>query len=343
MRILLGMSGGLDSAYAVRLLTEAGYRVEGAVLCMHDHTDLAGAQRCADEAGIPLHVVDCRERFRERVVSYFVSTYRSGMTPNPCTVCNSDVKFASLAGEADRLGIPLIATGHYAGICRTGERFAVRRGADSVKDQSYMLWRLPQQILGRLVLPLADLTKAQVRADAAALGMAVAAQAESQDLCFVPDGSYADFVENNGGFCPEGDFVDADGRVLGRHHGILRYTVGQTKGLGIALGTRMAVTAIDPERNTVTLTPAAQVPPQTTVTVGQMSFMGAAPDETPGDGWTVQVRYRARPVPVSALDTSQPGVWRVTGGMPFRPVPAPGQSAVFYRGDVVMCGGFLLP
>ena len=258
MRILLGLSGGVDSTYAALALKEAGHDVEAAVLMMHEYTSIDEAQESADSLGIPLHVIDVRDEFEKIVKSNFVSEYTNARTPNPCVVCNSEVKFFYLLKYATENGFDRIATGHYAGIKKfsekDGEYYAVCRGADAKKDQTYMLWTLSQDVLKHVELPLGGLTKAEAREIAAQMCFPMAARKDSQDICFVPDGDYAAFIEKMTGKAPVGgDFIDREGRVLGRHKGQLHYTIGQRKGLGIALGRPAFVVEKSAEHNTVTL------------------------------------------------------------------------------------------
>ena len=258
MKILVGMSGGVDSAYAALKLKEEGHTVEGAVLLMHGYTELSAARQTADNLGIVLHVIDAQEKFKNTVIPNFISEYMAARTPNPCIVCNSDVKFRVLCDFAKENGFDMIATGHYSRIKKIstthGVRYAVAEAQDLKKDQSYMLWRLPQDILSMTMFPLSETEKENTRIGAANASLSVADKAESQEICFIPDGDYAKYIEDRMGACPPGDFIDETGKVLGRHNGIIRYTVGQRKGLGIALGVRSFVSNIDPVNNTVTLT-----------------------------------------------------------------------------------------
>ena len=258
MKLLIGISGGVDSSYAALKLLKEGHEVEAAVLKMHSYTEVATAVEAAAALGMPLHIIDCTEAFEKIVVSNFISEYRSARTPNPCIVCNSEIKFKFLLDYAIENGFDAIATGHYAKIVEicgeNGElRYAVKRAEDAKKDQTYMLWRLPQNVLKKLIFPLADLRKEEVRRLASEAGLTSADRADSQEICFVPDGDYASFIEERTEICPEGDFIDDSGKILGRHKGIIRYTVGQRKGLGISSSGRIFVTKIDPVSNSITL------------------------------------------------------------------------------------------
>ena len=339
-RILIGMSGGLDSAWTARLLREAGYAVEGAVLKMHENTDLEGAAECAADLGIPLHVVDCTASFQEFVVERFVDDYRRARTPNPCVVCNSEVKLRELARAADRLGIHWIATGHYASVLRTEEgRYCIGLPEDGAKDQSYMLYRLPEEILSRLVLPLSSHVKKDIRREASSLMPRVAEKKESQEICFVPEGHYTDFLRERGVVGREGDFVDEEGRGLGRHKGLVYYTVGQRKGLGVSSTGRLFVKRLEPDTNRVVLTtsPASgSVRIRLEEVVFQAVVATAAFEEQ--EDLTVMLRYRSHRYPARVAREGEDWfilVDSVAGAV------SPGQSAVVYKGDAVALGGII--
>ena len=342
MRILLGMSGGLDSTYAALKLIEEGHSVEGAVLIMHDYTELDSARASAKELGIVLHEIDCREEFSKAVIPDFAEQYRKGRTPNPCIVCNREVKFKVLCDFARLNGFDKAATGHYARIVRkmteNGEKSILARSGDEKKDQTYMLWRLTPEMLDMLVFPLATLTKNEIRESAREKGISSAERAESQEICFIPSGNYGEYIEQRYGKSPEGNFVDENGKILGRHKGIIHYTVGQRKGLGIALGQRAFITDIDIKSNDITLSLAAKETEKFTVSNLVFSAVhkmrvGQARD------FLVKVRYQAPPVPARVELIEEDRV-AVTLLSPARSVTA-GQSAVFYDGDELAFGGFI--
>lgn len=342
MRILLGMSGGLDSTYAAVKLKDLGYEVEGAVLKMHEYSETEAAKEAARSVGIPIHVVDASEAFEKIVVENFISEYKNARTPNPCTICNSEVKFKFLLDYAEKNGFDMIATGHYAKIVKltdNGERrYAVVRGKDNRKDQSYMLWRLPQGILSKLCFPLADEEKTNVKALAKDMGLTVADRAESQEICFIPSGDYAEFIEKRGCISPPGDFVDDEGNVLGRHNGIIRYTVGQRKGLGISFGQRIFVTDIDPKTNKITLSPNDKLTKEFNISGIVFSGIGE-PKIGESIPLSVKVRYAQPPVECIFLYLGG-GRAAVTLKTPARAV-TPGQSAVLYLDDIVALGGYI--
>ena len=341
MRILLGLSGGVDSTYAALALKNAGHEVEAAVLVMHDYTSVTEAEESAKSLGIPLHVIDCRKEFEKIVEKNFVSEYISARTPNPCIVCNSEIKFYYLLKYAEENGFDRIATGHYAGIRKftdeNGEYYAIIRGKDSKKDQTYMLWRLDQHILSKLTFPLENMTKNEIREESHKNGLAAADRKDSQEICFLPDGNYADFIESKAGKCKKGNFIDENGNVLGEHKGIIHYTVGQRRGLGISSTARIFVTEINPETNTVTLSHSDSK--SNFVKVSGIVYSGIRkPEDKTEINLTVKLRYAAPPVRAKVIFFSDEA--EIYLDLPVRAV-TPGQSAVMYDGDVLVAGGFI--
>lgn len=355
MKILIGMSGGVDSAYAAKKLIDAGHTVEGAILIMHPYTEIQAAEDVCRSLDIRLRLVDCREAFSRVVVTDFINEYKSARTPNPCVICNSEIKFRYLYEEAVKNGFDAIATGHYGRVVRIDEngnitentksaplggegRYALMRGKDIRKDQTYMLWRLPAEILSRLILPLGEETKEEVKVSAREAEISAADREESQEICFIPDNDYAAFIEERTGPSEKGNFIDEEGRVLGTHNGIIRYTMGQRRGLGISAASRIFVTDINVSENTITLSPTDKT--YDTVFVRNISFSGMKPPAA-GDTrtLTVKLRYGAKPAEctVEFLDEDSAIVKLHT---PQRAV-TPGQSAVFYDGDLLVCGGFI--
>lgn len=341
MRILVGISGGVDSAFAAVKLKKDGHEVEGAVLRMHEHTEVSEAECVAQNIGIPLHTVDCSDAFDNIIRKNFVEEYLAGRTPNPCIICNERVKFRFLYEYAMKNGFDAIATGHYAKIVNVptdaGERFAFRISSDNAKDQTYMLYRLPQEIMSRLILPLGDFCKSEVREMAAAEGLVAADRPDSQEICFLPEGKHPEYIESVAGKCPEGDFIDVSGNVIGRHKGVIRYTVGQRKGLGISLGERAFVTKIDPKNNTVTLSTTDFGVSR--VKVLDAVFSGMEPPKTNCRvPLLVKLRYSARAIPCVAEFDGEGGI-TLEFSSPVK--AAPGQSAVLYRDETVMFGGII--
>lgn len=339
MRVLVAMSGGIDSTVAAHLVLAAGHEAVGCTLrlCEGETDASARAEAACRLLGIPHITLDKRAEFFERVMRPFAEEYARGRTPNPCVECNRTVKLGLFCEYADKSGFDAVATGHYARIvCRNG-RPILCAAADPAKDQSYMLYTLKEDRLARLLLPLGGLTKTEVRAIAEGLGLAGTAGKESQDICFVPDGKHAEAVERIlGAPCPPGDYVDKDGTVLGRHRGIVHYTVGQHKGLGIALGRVRYVTAIHADRGEVTLGDEADLF-RTEVRLANVTYLGDAP--TAPFRCAVKLRYHARDL--LALVTPEGDGARLTLDTPAR-APSPGQSAVFYDGDRVLGGGIIV-
>lgn len=341
MRILIGMSGGLDSTYAALKLINEGHDVVGAVAVMHEHTELDSARDAADALGIELVEIDARERFLA-VKENFVNEYSNGRTPNPCVVCNPLVKFRVLADYAKEHGFDRIATGHYARLVTVEDGdtalYTFERSKDTRKDQTYMLHRLPQDILSMLVLPLSDEIKTEVRDKAKAAGLKAADQKDSQEICFIPDGDYASYIEKVRGEFPIGNFVLEDGTVIGKHKGLIRYTVGQRKGLGIAFGERLFVGKIDALRNEVVLSREGSFTDK--VAVRDVVFSGMrVPNAGEKRRVEVKLRYLAPLVPATAVFDGEGGAELLLDA-PEKAV-TPGQSAVMYSGDRVLCGGFI--
>jgi tRNA-uridine 2-sulfurtransferase len=291
------------------------------------------ARASAAAVGVPFHVIDREADFEERVVTPFVAAYLAGETPNPCTVCNPR-RLAALVALAEDRGLDRVATGHYARLVwRDGEPF-VARGRDRAKDQSYMLWAVSPAVLRRLEFPLGELTKAEVRAAAAAAALPVAHQPESQEVCFAPDG-YQAFLECRGVAALPGPIVDRAGRQIGEHHGHWRYTVGQRRGLGVSASRPMYVLERRAETNMVVVGPLRELACDV-VAVRDVIDRGVGD----GRGLTVQLRYRSAAVPATAVERLADGRLRVRLAEAFRGV-APGQAAVFYRHDVVVGGGVI--
>jgi tRNA-specific 2-thiouridylase len=347
-RIVVAMSGGVDSSVAAALLVEQGYDVigvtlrlvaEGSRCCSLD--DAEDARRVAETLGIRFYVADYAAAFRAEVMEPFADAYLAGRTPIPCVTCNRRFKFRHLLARGEALGASAVATGHYARVGvdpDTGQR-RLLRALDRAKDQSYFLFDLDQEQLARVRFPLGGLRKSEVRARARALGLATAEKPESQEICFVPDGDYAAVVERlRPGRAPgEGDVVDETGRTLGRHHGIHRYTVGQRRGLGLASREPLYVTALDASRNRVV--------------VGRSEALLAAGADVDGVSWVAgapppgpvraEVRLRHRHEGTSArLEPLPGGRVHARFDTPARAV-TPGQAAVFYQGDQVIGGGWI--
>ncbi len=339
-RVLMALSGGVDSSAGVYLLKQQGYEVGGVVLKMspaHEET-VAAAKEAAAALGVSLFVKDMTEAFEQTVVSYFMEEYKAGRTPNPCIRCNPTVKFRALLETADEQGYDWIATGHYAGLERKDGVTWLKRAECRRRDQSYMLYRLGQDVLSRLILPLAGLEKPQVRELARQAGLSCADKPDSQEICFIPDNDYAGFIERRLGPSPEGEFIAPRGGVCGKHRGILHYTVGQRKKLGIALGEPVFIREIDPQQNRIYLARAGE---DTITKVTLADF--AIPSEQPlPERFSARVKLRsaAEPVETQVVFDAETRSAELLLAEPYR-VVAKGQSAVLYDGDTVLGGGII--
>ncbi len=330
-KVLVGLSGGLDSAYCCELLREQGYEPVGVFLRFHSLSDPAPALALAKRLKIECAVEDVRDSFERWVIGDFLSSYPKGRTPNPCAVCNRYAKIPGLIACADAEGIRLVATGHYVDL-RPGEQgMQIHMAKDKSRDQSYFLWDVPQEYLQRMITPLAQVIKKQIPARCGEMVCA----GESRELCFAESG-YEEYLRGRGVACPAGEFVDSSGRVLGRHGGIHRYTVGQRKGLEIALGRRCYVLAIQPESNRVVLGFEEEAKCRA-FTADRIRFVGEPPFEGERE-LTVKVRYGACPTPVRVRVEGR----RCRGEFLQEQKPvAPGQSAVFYQGERLLFGAVI--
>lgn len=336
------MSGGVDSSVAAALLITAGHEVEGVSMKLSPGVccDIASAQAVCAHLGIPHRVLDLQERFSSDIIGNFVSEYRRGRTPNPCIRCNDRIKFSALLSYARGNGFDHLATGHYARVGQdpaTG-RFLLRRGSDAGKDQSYFLYRMSQDQLGHALFPLGDMLKTEVRKQARALRLPAAERPESQEICFVPLNDYRTFLKEH---APEtlrpGEMVMTDGTVVGRHKGIAFFTVGQRRKLGVAVGERLYVSRIDPDRNRVVLGRAADLATGDLL-VSDPVFLPFENISSPMRVG-VKVRYRS-PLAPASIEPAASGRLLVRFKHPVA-AASPGQSAVFYDGDIVIGGGII--
>lgn len=355
-RVLLGMSGGIDSTVSAMLLLEQGYEVVGVTFRTFDsikESCLAREKGCcsvesimeakhnAAKMGFEHHIIDFRDTFREHVIGNFIDEYMHGRTPNPCVLCNSFIKWGEMVRFADELGCEFIATGHYARIREHNNHIYLACAADTRKDQTYFLWMLTEDNLRRTIFPLGDLTKDQVRAIAANHGYtALVEKKESQEICFVTDNDYRSFLRENvadyNSKVTQGHFIDAEGNVLGMHEGFPNYTIGQRKGLGIALGHPAYVTRINAETNEVTLGTNDDL--LSTLLYAENTRLRDTDWLTESPDVQARIRYKFAPAEAKlrfsdssfTLTFAQP-VWGIT----------PGQSVVLYKDDLVVGGGFI--
>ena len=353
-KVVIGMSGGVDSSVAACLLKEEGYEVIGVTMRMWNPEDLTlptdengnpiavkdvsvDAKRVADFLGIPFFVLDFQKEFKEKVMDYFVDSYLHAETPNPCVVCNRRIKWNCLLKKAEELGADLIATGHYARVERLENgRWAVKRSATAAKDQTYALYGLGQEALSHTLMPVGDYPKDEIRAIAEKVGLPVAKKKDSQEICFIPDKDYAAFIEKRyGKTMSAGSFVTPEGKVLGQHRGLLHYTIGQRKGLNLAMGHPVFVGELKPETNEVVIVENEALFKHT-VYADQLNFM-AVPDLKGEMDAVAKIRYNHKGSPCRIRkigeDTLECTFYEAQRAV------TPGQALVIYQGDYVLGGG----
>ena len=356
-KALIAMSGGVDSSVAAKLTLDMGYDCIGCMMKLYDITDegvidgpkasrtccsvddAEDARSVAYRLGMPFYVFNFKDEFRQQVIDRFVDSYLKGITPNPCIECNRYLKFERLYLRALELGCDKIVTGHYARIEFNGERYLLKKGIDASKDQSYVLFRLTQELLEHTIFPLGAQSKDESRRIAAENGFVNASKPDSQDICFVPDGDYAAVIERYTGIkVPEGDFVDMSGKVLGRHKGIIHYTIGQRRGLGISAPEPLYVCAIDVPNNKVVLGPDEAL---FTGEVKTTDFNWIPGGEIPAElRCSAKIRYHHKEQP-GTLYPADDGTCRFIFDEPQRAI-TPGQSLVLYDGDEVLGGGTII-
>ena len=348
---MIAMSGGVDSSVAAYLMQQAGYACMGATMRLYENEDaglprgstccalddVEDARRVAYTLGMPHYVFNYKDAFREQVMARFAAAYQRGATPNPCLDCNRYLKFGLLESRARALGCDVLVTGHYARIEQLPDgRWTLKKAADPEKDQSYVLAWLTQEQLAHTRFPLGGLRKSEARAIAEAHGFCNAHKHDSQDICFVPDGDYARFMEDfTGRHYPAGDFLDVGGKKVGTHSGAVRYTIGQRKGLGLAMGAPVYVCAKDMQANTVTVGPESELF-DTIVYANEVNWI-AIPELKGPLRVTARTRYHQTEQPATVYPAG-PDSFRLEFDQPQR-APTPGQAVVLYQGDVVLGGG----
>ena len=354
-KVVVGMSGGVDSSVATWLLKEQGYDVIGVTMQIWQDEDnvvqeenggccglsaVDDARRVAASIGIPYYVMNFKDEFKKTVIDYFTEEYLNGRTPNPCIACNRYVKWEALLQRSLSIGADYIATGHYARIDRLPNgRYAIRRSATLAKDQTYALYNLTQEQLAHTLMPVGEYSKDRIREMADEIGLMVAHKPDSQDICFVPDGDYASFIEETTDHpLPEGNFVSPDGKILGRHKGIIHYTVGQRKGLGLALGYPAFVLEIRPETNEVVIGTYDESLTHT-VRADHLNFMSVE-DLTEPMRVFAKIRYNHKGAWCTVEKTGEDEI-TCTFDEPIR-AATPGQAVVLYDGEYVLGGGTIL-
>ena len=354
-KALIAMSGGVDSSVAALLMQQKGYECVGATMKLFENEqagvkrektccsldDVEDARSVAYRLHMPYYVFNFTANFEKEVMDRFVHAYENGWTPNPCIDCNRYLKFEKLYLRMQEMQMDTIVTGHYARVAydETSGRYLLKKGLDGSKDQSYVLYNLTQQQLAHVRLPLGALHKTEVRAIAEQHHFINARKHDSQDICFVPDGDYVGFMERyTGKYYPDGDFLDVNGNVVGRHHGAVRYTCGQRKGLGLALGAPVYVCGKDMEKNTVTVGPESELF-KTTLIAGDFNWI-SVPELTAPMRVKAKARYRQVEQPATAYPLEN-GLVKVVFDEPQRAITR-GQAVVLYDGDVVVGGGTIL-
>lgn len=343
-KILVGMSGGVDSSVCASVLAEKGYSVSGVTLALLGE-DLASSQNIKDAKAvcdrllIEHYAIDLSEDFKKFVIDYFVNEYIEGKTPNPCIACNKNIKFGKMLKIAKEKGFSKIATGHYARVEYQNGRYLLKKAKDISKDQSYVLYCLSQEQLSAVEFPLGEYTKPQVREIAQNNGFVNANKKDSQDICFVPDGDYASFIEKTANFVSStGDYINRQGEKIGEHKGVIHYTIGQRKGLGVAFGHPVFVISKNAKTNRVVLGEQEELFYKS-VLVKDVNFIPF--DELKGSlNVTAKLRYNQIPQP-AVIKKTEDGNVLITFNEPQR-APSAGQAAVFYDGDIVVGGGIIV-
>ena len=345
-KVVIGLSGGVDSTVAAYLLKKDGYEVIGVTLDLWESSNgertIIDAKRVAEKLEIPHHIISLKEEFKDKVVEPFMDCYFKGLTPNPCVICNRGIKFEALLATVNEMGGDYIATGHYARIEKHPEtgRLAIKDSATAKKDQTYALYRLSQEQLGAMLLPIGIYEKEEIRKIAEEIDAYIAQKKDSQDICFIPDGDYTSFImKESKGVVEKGDFIDLEGVVLGQHNGLIHYTVGQRKGLGIAFGTPKYVYGLDAKKNQVILCEDKELF-QNKLQLGDLANMAVEKFEE-GMRFQGKIRYSHKKAwcTIKVIDEN---TIECIFDEPQRAI-TPGQSVVLYHGEFIAGGGIILP